>query len=95
MALFGKTAKQWRNENPNEKGNIRDYANVSQLVCLVNLENLNAVFINEGYEQSKRLEKLNQIAIQQMKILIQDHSVKKLEDKNGDALSLSKGGGDE
>ncbi|MCD4772014.1 MAG: KilA-N domain-containing protein [Bacteroidales bacterium] len=52
MALFGKTAKQWRNENPKENGNIRDYANVSQLVCLANLENLNAVFINEGLEQS-------------------------------------------
>ncbi len=83
MALFGKTAKQWRDQNPDEKGNIRDYANVSQLVCLANLENLNAVFINEGYEQSKRLEKLNQIAIHQMKILLQDHSVKMLnEDKS-------------
>ena len=83
MALFGKTAKQWRDGNLDEKGNIRDYANVSQLVCLVNLENLNAVFINEGYEQSLRLEKLNQIAIQQMKVLVQDHSVKMLNDKNG------------
>ncbi len=81
MALFGKTAKQWRDENPNKKGNIRDYANISQLVCLVNLENLNAVFINEGYKQSLRLGKLNQIAIQQMKILMQDHSVKKLNEK--------------
>ena len=81
MALFGKTAKQWRDKNPNKKGNIRDYANVSQLVCLVNLENLNAVFINEDYTQSVRLEKLNQIAIQQMKILMQDHSVKKLNEK--------------
>ncbi len=83
MALFGKTAKQWRDENSDKKGNIRDYANVSQLVCLVNLENLNAVFINEDYVQSKRLEKLNQIAIQQMKILVQDCSVKMLNDKNG------------
>ncbi len=82
MALFGKTAKHWRDENPDKKGNIRDYANVSQLVCLVNLENLNAVFINEGYEQNKRLEKLNQIAIQQMKILLQDHSVKMLNSKD-------------
>ncbi|MEA2041658.1 MAG: KilA-N domain-containing protein [Bacteroidota bacterium] len=81
VALFGKTAKQWRDENPKEKGNIRDFANVNQLVCLSNLENLNAVFINEGYKQSERLEKLNQIAIQQMKILVQDRSVKKL--KNG------------
>ncbi len=78
VALFGKTSKQWRDENPNEKGNIRDYANISQLVCLSNLENLNAVFINEAYEQSKRLEKLNQIAIQQMKILVEDNSTKKL-----------------
>jgi hypothetical protein len=71
MALFGKTAKQWRDENPGEKGNIRDYANVSQLVCLANLENLNAVFINEGIPQSERLKKLNQIAIGQMRILLQ------------------------
>ena len=95
MALFGKTAKQWRDENPGKKGNIRDYANVSQLVCLVNLENLNAVFINEGLPQGERLKKLNQIAIEQMKILVQDHAVKMLDSKNGDALSLSKGGGDE
>jgi hypothetical protein len=72
MALYGKTAKQWRDENPNEKGNIRDYSNVTQLLCLANLENLNAVFINEGYEQAVRLEKLNQIAISQMKILMVD-----------------------
>lgn len=83
MALFGKTAKQWREENPDKKGNIRDYANVSQLVCLVNLENLNAVFISEGYKQSQRLEKLNQTAIQQMRILVQNHAVKMLNDKNG------------
>ncbi|NQT76640.1 MAG: KilA-N domain-containing protein [Bacteroidetes bacterium] len=82
VALFGKTAKQWRDENPDKKGNIRDYANVSQLVCLANLENLNAVFINEGMKQSERLQKLNQIAIGQMKILLQDHSVKMLTDKN-------------
>lgn len=78
VALFGKTAKQWREENPNEKGNIRDYANVNQLVCLANLENLNAVFINEGYKQSVRLEKLNQIAISQMKILLEHNATKKL-----------------
>lgn len=72
MALFGKTAKQWREENPKEKGNIRDYANVSQLVCLSNLENLNAVFINDKLPQAERLTKLNQIAIHQMKILVQD-----------------------
>ncbi|MCF8297495.1 MAG: KilA-N domain-containing protein [Saprospiraceae bacterium] len=79
MALFGKTAKQWRDENPTEKGNIRDYANVSQLVCLANLENLNAVFINDGHKQFERLEKLNHIAISQMKILLEDKSVKQIE----------------
>ncbi len=78
MALFGKTAKQWRNENPDKKGNIRDYANVSQLVCLANLENLNAVFIADNVHQPERLEKLNQIAINQMKILLNDNSNKKL-----------------
>ena len=79
MALFGKTSQQWRKENPKDKGNIRDFANVSQLVCLANLENLNAVFINEGYEQSLRLAKLNEIAISQMKILLKDNNIKKLE----------------
>ena len=85
IALFGKTAKQWRDENPAQKGlpagkagNIRDYANVSQLVCLANLENLNAVFIDEGLSQVQRLEKLNKIAISQMKILVEDKSIKKL-----------------
>ena len=72
MALFGKTAKQWRDSNADKKGNIRDYANMSQLVCLANLENLNAVFINEEMEQGARLKKLNEIAIGQMKILFQD-----------------------
>ncbi len=79
MALFGKTAAQWRAEKPDATGNIRDFANVSQLVCLANLENLNAVFINEGMEQSERLTRLNQIAIQQMKILVEDRSTRKLE----------------
>jgi hypothetical protein len=71
-ALFGMTAKQWRDTHPGEKGNIRDYANASQLVCLSNLENFNALFISEGLEQSERLVKLNQIAIQQMKLLACD-----------------------
>ena len=79
MALFGKTAKQWRDENPNEKGNIRDYANISQLICLSNLENLNAHFIYESIDQSKRLKKLNLIAIYQMKLLVLDKNVEKLE----------------
>ena len=81
MALFGKTSKQWREENPDKKGNIRDYANVSQLVCLVNLENLNAVFINEGLSQSERLKRLNQIAIKQMKILLDNNSLKVIENE--------------
>jgi len=79
MALFGMTAGQWRDTNPDKKVNIRDYANVSQLVCLSNLENLNALFINEEISQSKRLAKLNQVAIQQMRLLIDDSGVRKLE----------------
>jgi len=78
MALFGKTARQWREENPDKKGNIRDYANVSQLVCLSNLENLNAVLINEAMTQNERLLKLNQIAIGQMKILLKSDTTKTL-----------------
>ncbi len=79
MALFGRTAKQWRDENPKEKGNIRDFANVSQLVCLANMENLNAVMINDGLEQAERLTRLNQIAIGQMKILLNGKSTQLLE----------------
>ena len=70
IALFGMTAKDWREANPDLKGNIRDYATINELICLLNMENLNAVFINEGFAQQERLIKLNQIAIQQMKILI-------------------------
>ena len=69
VAMFGVTAKQWREANPDLKGNIRDYATINQLICLSNMENLNAVFINDGMPQSERLEKLNKIAIQQMKVL--------------------------
>jgi hypothetical protein len=69
IAMFGITAKHWRDENPGLKGNIRDYANINELICLSNMENLNAVFINENMPQKERLIKLNQIAIQQMKIL--------------------------
>ena len=79
MALFGMTAKQWRDSHPELKGNIRDYANVSQLVCLSNLENLNAVFISDGMSQAERLTKLNAIAISQMEILTQDHRIEVLE----------------
>lgn len=69
VALFGVTAKQWRDANANLKGNIRDYATINELICLSNMENLNAVFINENMPQPDRLVKLNQIAIQQMKVL--------------------------
>jgi hypothetical protein len=79
MALFGITAKDWRDSHPGEKGNIRDYANVSQLVCLSNLENLNALFINEGIAQSERLAKLNKIAIHQMLLLTRDTTIKEIE----------------
>lgn len=79
MALFGMTAKQWRDMHLGEKGNIRDQANVSQLVCLANLENLNALFINEGMQQPERLKKLNRIAIEQMQILTTDRNLRRLE----------------
>ena len=82
MALFGMTAKEWRDAHPDLKGNIRDYANVSQLVCLSNLENLNAVFINEGIPQAERLAKLNAIAISQMKVLTEDHRLLQLDEAN-------------
>ena len=80
VALFGMTAKEWRDKNSNKEGNIRDYANVAELVCLVNLENLNSVYINEGISQSDRLVKLNSIAIHQMTLLTVDNRIKKLED---------------
>ncbi|HHH76190.1 MAG TPA: KilA-N domain-containing protein [Phycisphaerae bacterium] len=82
MALFGMTASQWRKSNPDEKGNIRDFADVVQLVCLSNLENLNALFINEGFSQSQRLAKLNQIAIQQIRLLTDNTSVRRLETRD-------------
>ena len=69
VAMFGVTAKQWREANPDLKGNIRDYATINELICLSNMESLNAVFIEEGLPQSIRLQKLNQIAIQQMRVL--------------------------
>lgn len=69
VALFGKTAKQWRKENPDLKGNIRDYASINELICLSNMENINAVLIEEGVSQKDRLVKLNDIAIHQMQIL--------------------------
>ena len=76
MALYGKTAKQWRDENLANKGNIRDDSNVTQLVCLANLETLNAVFIADNLPQNERLLKLNQVAISQMRILTASASSK-------------------
>src|SRR3989339_962605 len=81
MALFGMTASDWRAKNAGNKGNIRDYAEVSQLVCLSNLKNLNALFISEGLSQGARLIKLNKIAIQQMRLLTERRQIKKMEGK--------------
>ena len=72
--MFGMTAKQWREANPDLKGNIRDYATINELICLSNMENINAVLINNGVPQGERLMKLNQIAIQQMQILEENGS---------------------
>ena len=69
IAMFGMTARLWREQNPDKKGNIRDYASINELICLSNMENLNAVFITDVTPQSERLIKPNHIAIQQMKIL--------------------------
>ena len=69
VAMFGMTARQWRDANPDKPGNIRDYATINELICLSNMENLNAVFIDQGLPQGDRLIKLNQIAIQQMNVL--------------------------
>lgn len=82
MSLFGTTAKQWRDNHPDEKGNVRDFANAAQLVCLSNLENLNALFISEGMEQHERLEKLNRIVIRQMELLAGESGVRQLEKSN-------------
>ena len=78
VAMFGMTAKIWREQHPELKGNIRDYASINELICLSNMENLNAVFIEQGILQGERLVKLNQIAIQQMKVLEGDNNDRKL-----------------
>ena len=78
MALFGKTAQQWRSENPKSKGNIRDEASIEQLVVLSNMESINAVLIHNGLSQPDRLIQLNKMAITQMKSLLQNTSIKKL-----------------
>lgn len=78
VAMFGMTAKQWREANPDLKGNIRDYALINELICLSNMENLNAVFIEQGMPQHERLIKLNQIAIHQMSVLESGDNDRKL-----------------
>lgn len=78
VAMFGVTAKQWREANPELKGNIRDYATINELICLSNMENLNALFIEQGVPQGERLVRLNQIAIHQMGILGNGDSGRKL-----------------
>ena len=78
IAMFGMTARQWREINPTLKGNIRDYATINELICLSNMENLNSVFIEQGLSQNDRLIKLNQIAIHQMTILENDENKRKL-----------------
>ena len=82
VAMFGMTAKEWRETNPGLKGNIRDYATINELICLSNMESLNAVLINDGLSQRERLIKLNQIAIHQMKVLenVDDKKLLKLPD---------------
>ncbi|MFB9898712.1 KilA-N domain-containing protein [[Hallella] seregens] len=82
VAMFGTTARQWREANPELKGNIRDYATINELICLSNMENINAVLINEGIPQGDRLVKLNQVAIQQMRVLEGDGARKLLTDEN-------------
>jgi hypothetical protein len=79
VALFGMTAQTWRKRHPELTGNMRDYADISQLVCLSNLENLNAVFISDGLSQPDRLKRLNAIAIKQMEILTKDVGIVQLE----------------
>jgi hypothetical protein len=74
VALFGMTAKQWREANPDKEGNIRDYAGINELICLSNMENINALLIEDGKAQAERLKKLNQIAIHQMSVLNEDSS---------------------
>ena len=80
MALFGKTAKQWRNENPSKEGNIRDYASVEQLLVLANIESMNAEFIRMELPQGERLKKLNEIARQQLKSLAMKPVTRKLDE---------------
>lgn len=86
MALFGVTAKLWREQNPKLKGNIRDYASINELICLSNMENINAVLISEGVNQMERLVKLNKVAIQQMTVLqeVENRKLLKMNSSNND-----------
>ena len=79
VALFGMTAKEWRDQNPKTDGNIRDHASLNQLVVLTNLESLNSVFIRQGLAQADRLVKLNEIAIFQIRTLVANDSIKRLQ----------------
>ncbi len=88
VALFGMTAKEWRDNNPNIEGNIRDYTDLKHLLILCNLENTNAELINDGISQKERLIKLNNSAIRQMKILANDKSIKELENLNKKMISI-------
>ncbi len=88
VALFGMTAKEWKDRNPELDGNMRDYANILQLVILINLENLNAEMINQGIKQSKRLERLNEIAKKQYAILQDSKGIKKIESLDNNAPKL-------
>lgn len=89
VALFGKTAKEWKNENPGLSGNIRDNASIEQLIVLVNLENFNASFIKQGLDQRERLLKLNDIARSQLKAFLDNKSINKLEEMNSKKISGS------
>lgn len=88
VALFGMIAKEWKDKNPDLDGNMRDYANILQLVILVNLENLNAEMINQGITQTKRLERLNEIAKKQFDILQHTSGIKKIEQLDNSAPKL-------
>ena len=82
MALFGQTAKQWRDANSNKEGNMREFASIEQLLVLANIEAMNAEFIRMGLSQPERLKKLNEIAIMQLKSLVNHGGIGKLTDRN-------------
>ena len=88
VALFGMTAKEWKEKNPNSKGNIRDYTDLKHLLILCNLENTNAELINDNISQKERLIKLNNSAIRQMKVLENDKTIKELENLNQNLIDI-------